>query len=119
MDFFIIGSQRCGTTWIHKLLEKCDINLPINKQTYFFDRNINLGLDWYQSQFSNSNGSIKKGEVATGYCLPEAFSEMNKCFPNSKLILIVRDPIDRCYSNYVKRRDDYGSKSFAQVLNED
>jgi len=119
MDFFIIGSQRCGTTWVHKFLEEYDLNLPINKQTYFFDRNIHLGLNWYHSQFSNANSSYKKGEVATGYCLREAFSELNRRFPDAKLILLVRDPIDRCYSNYAKRRDEYGSKSFVQVLNED
>lgn len=119
MDFFILGSQRCGTTWIHELLKSKGVCLPTNKQTYFFDRNYHLGLDWYYSQFAELTPEAKKGEVATGYCLPDFFSRLNEHFPSAKLILVVRHPIDRAFSNYSKRKDEYGECSFVQAISQD
>lgn len=121
MNFFILGSQRCGTTWIHELLVRLGVNLPINKQTYYFDRHPNNELGWYYSNFSKHGADIDdlKGEVATGYCLPDAFRLLNQTFPKGKLILVVRHPIDRSYSNYSKRFSDYPNKSFSEALNTD
>lgn len=122
VNFLVIGSQRCGTTWIHQLMVNLGIRLPVNKQTYFFDRNYKKGMDWYWNQFppedlSLSVGSPKiVGEIATGYCLPNAFNRMVQQFPNTKLILVVRDPIDRALSNFKKRKSEYGNLSFQKAI---
>ena len=120
IDFFVVGSQRCGTTWIDKALRSTGkVFLPENKQTYFFDRNYELGLDWYEKHFESNDGYKCVGEVATGYCLDGAVDLLAKHYPEAKIILAVREPVSRAYSNYVKRREDYQGLSFEEAMMSD
>lgn len=122
VDFFVVGSQRCGTTWIDKALRSTGkISLPINKQTYFFDRNYDLGIEWYEKQFSSLDKDKYDliGEVATGYCLDGAVDLLAKHYPEAKIILAVREPVSRAYSNYIKRKEDYADMSFVEALSTD
>ncbi|MCZ6836347.1 MAG: hypothetical protein O7G85_11285, partial [Planctomycetota bacterium] len=69
VSFLMVGCQRCGTTWIDAALrEHPEIYLPPQKQTYFFDRNYESGIDWYLSQYQEVQPCHQAvGEVATGY----------------------------------------------------
>ena len=122
IDFFVLGSQRCGTTWIDTVLRSSGaVLLPINKQTYFFDRNYSKGFDWYRAQFTASPNHDYKltGEIATGYCLDGAIDRLAESFPKAKVILVVREPVARAYSNYQKRNSDYPDLTFEQAIAED
>lgn len=122
IDFFIVGSQRCGTTWIDTALRSTDeVLLPDNKQTYYFDRNYSKGIQWYFAQYNGSpaDGYQLTGEVATGYCLEGAIERLADSFPNAKILLAVREPVSRAYSNYIKRRNEYQWKSFEEAIEED
>jgi hypothetical protein len=122
IDFFIVGSQRCGTTWVDVALRSTGkVFLPKGKQTYFFDRNYKKGLSWYLNHFDLDAVSSYEviGEVATGYCLDGAIDRLAENFPNSKIILMARDPISRAYSNYKKRKDDYAGLTFELALAHD
>jgi len=119
VDFFVVGSQRCGTTWIDKALRSTGkISLPVNKQAYFFDRNYDRGIEWYEKQFVSRDKKKYNliGEVATGYCLDGAIDLLAKHYPEAKIILAVREPVSRAYSNYVKRREEYGGMDFVAAL---
>lgn len=119
IEFFVVGSQRCGTTWIDTALRSCNsVVLPKEKQTYFFDRNFENGTEWYFDQFDELAEESNKlvGEVATGYCLEGAIDRLADLYPNAKLILVVREPVSRAYSNYLKRSFDYPGMSFEQAL---
>ena len=74
ITFLMVGCQRCGTTWVDAALrEHPEIYLPQQKQSYFFDRNYDRGMDWYLRNFEGVNTEHKAvGEVATGYSLPGA-----------------------------------------------
>jgi hypothetical protein len=117
-----VGSQRCGTTWIDNAL-RCTgrVLLPKNKQTYFFDRNYKLGIAWYEQQFEALDKVEYElvGEVATGYCLNGAVDLLYENYPDAKIILAVREPVSRAYSNYVKRKVNYHDKTFEEALNSD
>ena len=76
----------------------------------FFDSNFHLGLNWYRSMFP-TKGQIddvrrKEGVAITGedtpfyFWNPIAAKRIQKILPNIKLIIILRNPIDRAYSEY-------------------
>ncbi len=115
--FMMIGCQRCGTTWTDAALRNHpEVCLPQQKQSYFFDRNYDQGIEWYLERFQNAKGGELVGEVATGYCLLEAIPLMHKHFPDIKLMMVMRNPIDRAYSNYQARKAEQGWTSFAGAL---
>lgn len=121
VTFFMVGCQRCGTTWTDAALrEHPQIFLPVKKQTYFFDRNYEKGIKWYLENFSGVEPRhIAVGEVATGYCLPDAVPLMARHFPQVKLIMVLRNPVDRAYSNFQTRQVEAGWKSIEQAIETD
>ncbi len=115
--FMMVGCQRCGTTWTDAALRNhSEIYLPVQKQSYFFDRNYDKGIEWYLERFQNAKKGDLVGEVATGYCLLEAVPLMHKHFPDIKLMMVMRNPIDRAYSNYQARKVEQSWTSFADAL---
>jgi hypothetical protein len=56
--------------------------------------------EWYASLFDNARGRLA-GEITPAYsCLGEtAISHVHSLMPNAKLILLLRDPIDRAWSH--------------------
>ena len=112
LDFLGIGSQKAGTTWLHKLLQKCHlISLPQKqKEVHFWDWHHRKGIEWYIQQFrySPQNSSSYYGEITPCYVvLPEqTIAEISKCFPNLKIIFIARDLVDRAWSAMIMELRD-------------
>ncbi len=121
LTFFVVGCQRCGTTWVDAALRgHSEVFLPQKKQSYFFDRYYDKGIDWFMERFRGvESHHLAIGEVATGYCLPEASGLLAKHFPDVKLIMVMRNPIDRAYSNYQSRKIESGWNSFEQAIESD
>jgi hypothetical protein len=118
ISFLMIGCQRCGTTWTDAALRTHpQIFLPEKKQSYFFDRNYDMGMDWYLDRFQGIDPQqIAVGEIATGYCLLNAIPLLAEHFPNTKLLMVMRNPIDRAYSNYQSRQIEEGWSTFEEAL---
>jgi len=121
VTFLMVGCQRCGTTWVDAALrEHPQIFLPAQKQTYFFDRNYERGIGWYLENFRQAGAAYGAvGEIATGYSLPGAVERMAEHFPHIKLIMAVRHPVDRAYSNYQVRKQESGWASFEEAIERD
>jgi len=121
VSFLVVGCQRCGTSWTDAALRgHPQVYLPPKKQSYFFDRNYQKGIDWYLRSFDGVEPKhVAVGEVATGYCLLEAIPNMAKHFPHSKLLMVMRNPTDRAYSNFQIRQMESGWNSFEHALEED
>ncbi len=103
LDFIFIGPQRTGTTWIYEhLKEHSDICFPKGvKETMFFDRNYGKGIDWYNWHFSECKPGQKRGEVAPTYFNhPDAPARIREQYPDCKLIVSLRDPVERARSLY-------------------
>ncbi len=118
VTFLMVGCQRCGTTWTAAALrDHPQVYLPTKKQSYFFDRNYDKGIDWYLQKFSGVEPEqVAVGEIATGYCLPEAVPLMAKHFPDIKLLMVMRNPIDRAYSNYQTRKIEEDWSTFEDAI---
>ena len=110
-DFIIIGSMKCGTTSLYyDICEHPCVSAAAYDEIGFFDSNFHLGLNWYRSMFP-TKGQIddvrrKEGVAITGedtpfyFWNPIAAKRIQKILPNIKLIIILRNPIDRAYSEY-------------------
>lgn len=118
LTFLVVGCQRCGTTWLDAALrDHPEVYLPAQKQTYFFDRHMDRGIDWYHSQFEGIQPEhLAVGEVATGYCLVDVAPHVAAAFPDITILMVVRHPIDRVYSNYQVRKLEQGWGTFEEAI---
>ena len=107
-NFIIIGAQKCGTTSLFEYLTQHPLVLPpIKKEIGFFDFRQYQGLGWYRSHFPSYFSKLFKlkaitGEASTGYiCHPHAPRRIAEVVPQVKLIVLLRNPVDRAYSHYL------------------
>jgi len=102
-DFVIIGTQRGGTTSLHAYLSAHPhVSTPTTKELHFVTDRYERGLDWYLGQFpAGLPPSVITGE-ATPYALfhPLAPRRLREVAPAARLIVLLRNPVDRAYSHY-------------------
>ncbi len=77
-----------------------------NKKYLFFvedqEWNYPKGLEWYKKYFRHCKLNQIKGEFSPHYFNdPKAPYLIKKCFPKVKIIICLRDPVERLYSNYL------------------
>ncbi|MDM8530381.1 sulfotransferase domain-containing protein [Anaerolineales bacterium HSG25] len=111
-DFIIIGGQRCGTTTLYKYLIQHPYIMPASgKELHFFDLNFEKGQTWYQTHFptraykqllmKTGRQPLITGESSPYYLFhPHVPSRVATMRPSAKLIVLLRNPIDRAYSHY-------------------
>ena len=112
-DFLIIGEKKCGTTSLYNYLVQHPCIYPAStKEVGFFDRYWHRkDILWYRSHFPSlfrkyyRKNILKRdfitGEASTGYILnPHVLKRIARLLPQVKLILVLRNPVDRAYSHY-------------------
>ena len=105
-DFIIIGEAKCGTSSLFNYLgQHPQILVPHRKEINFFDKNFDYGLDWYLAHFPsityNQGQDLLTGEATTHYfAYPEVERRMLELFPQIKIIIMLRNPVDRTISEY-------------------
>ena len=103
-NFLVIGAQKCGTTTLYDLLaQHPEVGMSPVKEPHFFDDDeiFAKGVDWYAELFSGCRDKICIGEATPHYYRSEvAARRIASCMPDARLVLIVRNPVDRAYSNY-------------------
>jgi hypothetical protein len=103
--FLGIGVSRSGTTWLHQLLEgHPEVYVPRRKELAFFSKYYNRGLEWYEGFFPSDTEARRYkavGEITPIYWFhPDCPRRIAKVPSITKLIMIVRNPVDRAYSDY-------------------
>jgi hypothetical protein len=126
-NFVIIGAQRCATRWLRtNLIEHPDVFMPPFDVSYFDQGNrIRRGGEpWYRNQFAARERERCVGESTPGYLLPmnrpwEVAAHMHELLPDLRLVMMVRQPVDRMYSALFheirKGRLDASSDLFGMV----
>jgi len=102
LNFFGIGAQKAGTTWLHQHLNSHpDIWLHPQKEIHFWDWHYDNGVEWYKSLFAGEVKGQIKGEITPAYAIlpTKKIQEAYNNFPDAKLIYMVRNPIDRAWSS--------------------
>jgi len=108
-NFLVIGAPRCGTTWIDENLRRHpDIYMPPKKELHFFDRHYERGIEHYEACFSGWKGEKAVGEATPDYLHglytshgQEISALIAKHLPHAKLIVSLRNPVERAYSHFL------------------
>ena len=120
-NFIIIGTQKSGTTWLYEVLKTHpEIKMAYDrKEVHFFDRYFDRGIEWYQERFPYDERFII-GEATPKYIYDKKVPErIYNSIPEVKLILSLRNPIERAYSQYkyLVQEDNY-QQDFKQAIKE-
>lgn len=96
------GAGKSGTTSLYYYLSQHpQIYMAAAKEVHFFSRHFHEGVSWYESHFTAGTGTPIIGEFSTSYMLDPAVPErIARVVPNTRLLFIFRNPIERAYSNY-------------------
>jgi len=99
-ELIILGTQKSGTTSLFDVLNNLpEFNGSLTKEVHFFDINYKNGYKWYLNNFAPSRQKIINFEASPSYLfypfVPQRICDFNK---NIKLIIILRDPIERAFS---------------------
>lgn len=111
VDFIGVGAPKCATSWTYKCLaEHPEICMGRPKEIHFFhindpsgkaDWKYEKGLDFYKSHFSHCEPNQIFGEFGPQYFDdPDVPLLIKKHFPNAKLIINLRNPVDKIFSHY-------------------
>ena len=131
-DFLIIGGQRCGTSSLYYYLtEHHGVAAASTKEIHFFDDFYSRGLDWYRAQFptvaykqyiERARGQhFLTGEASPYYLFhPHVPRRVFAALPNVKLIVLLRNPIDRAYSqHWLEVAGNFETLSFEEAVRQE
>ncbi len=128
-EFIMIGAQRCGTSALFRYL--CGhphIAPPLHKEIHFFDKAYRQGVEWYLGNFpthvyASVAGRLRGQGMITGeaspYYLfhPHAPYRVRALLPQVKLIVLLRNPVDRAYSHFhLVRKQGAEHLSFEEAI---
>ena len=105
-DFIISGFAKCGTSSLYKYIVQHPNVMPTTrKEINFFNNDwlFNLGLNWYSSNFTPipEGSDYMCGEATPVYAINSlARTRIQSLLPNIKIIILLRNPIDRAISQH-------------------
>lgn len=127
-DYIIIGAQKCGTTSLQKALARHpDVCPSLIKEIHFFDLAYERGEAWYRAHFGLERArerarergrTLVMGEATPFYLAhPQAAERAARMVPGARLIVLLRDPVERAYSHYAHEvRLGHEQLTFAEAL---
>lgn len=123
-NFIIIGSQRCGTTSLYTYLaQHPQILTPIKKEMDFFSWHFERGIDWYLAHFPPMppGEQFLTGEASPSYFdSREAPERLYSLFPEAKLIVLLRNPVDRAISQFYRLTGlNWEARSLDRVISDE
>jgi hypothetical protein len=111
-NYLVIGAQKAGTTSLHAYLAAHPAVLPASiKEVQYFSKFYDQGEDWYLAYFPlaargrlaqlRSGARPAVGEASATYLFhPRAAERVHSFDPAMRLIVALRDPVDRAHSHY-------------------
>ena len=122
-NFFILGAAKCGSSSLYRYLDQHpDIAFSTPKEPIFFEAEYEKGLDYYTATyFPNWNGEQRIGEARhRNLYLPYVPQRLYDSYPEAKLIVILRNPIERAFSDWLmRRRSGHESLDFDAAISSD
>lgn len=129
--FLICGGQRCGTTSLYRALAAHPVVLKavLHKGVHYFDTGYHRGPAWYRGHFPllraaarvrRDHGVPAQSFESSPYYMyhPLAITRIARDLPDVKVLVLVRDPVERAYSQHAHEvaRGFEPVLSFAEAL---
>jgi Sulfotransferase domain len=128
--FLIVGGQRCGTTSMVRALSQhpAVFGAVLRQEVHYFDLGYHRGLSWYRSRFPvrlHARLAAEKAAVApvafesSPYYMfhPLAAERIRGDLPGVKLLVLLRDPVERAYSAHAHETYlGYETEPFGRAL---
>jgi len=126
----IVGAQRCGTTSMYRTLSQhpAVLKAVLHKGVHYFDMNYDRGLSWYRAHFPLQTTGRRAGRLAGSPALtlesspyymfhPCAGERIARDLPEVRLLVLVRDPVERAYSAHAHElARGFETEPFARAL---
>jgi hypothetical protein len=123
VDFLGVGAQKSGTTALfHYLRQHPSLVISKKKEGHFFDKEVNYPkgepqYEKYHQYFGNVETDQLAGEVTPGYMFfPYCAQRIWNYNPNMRLIFILRNPVERVYSQWNMWRRNCADVSFTDMI---
>lgn len=128
--FLIVGAQRSGTTSMYRTLSQhpAVVKAVWHKGVHYFDTDYARGLGWYQAHFplrsrarraTQASGTAPVTFESSPYYMfhPLAAERISRDLPGVKLLVLLRDPVERAYSAHAHElARGYETEPFARAL---
>lgn len=126
LDFAIVGAQKAGTTSASNIFEVHPQIIMPKGEMQFFNQFVEYekGMHFYEKKYLNklkkhsrkklNNKDIIFGEKTPELCCQtDALVRLHEKFPNVKLVMFLRNPIDRVFSHYNMDLQKFGDTRWA------
>ncbi len=125
-NFICIGAQKTGTTTLYHILKdhpEITVSHPRKETKYFYrDEEYGLGLDYYSKFFSYAPPKKAIGEFDPDYLFFDYIPSriVKDLGKNIKFIVLLRNPIDRAYSQYLMSvKKGFEKLSFEEAIQQE
>ncbi|HEX8585649.1 MAG TPA: cytochrome P450 [Allosphingosinicella sp.] len=103
----VIGAMKSGTTSLFDYLtQHPDVCGSRIKELHYFDNNHRLGSRWYRANFAPRGERVLLESSPYYFFHPLAPARAAALVPDAKLILLLRNPVDRAYSHYNQNSEE-------------
>jgi hypothetical protein len=104
-DIMIIGQMKCGTSTLYDYLVTHPKILPsARKEIKYYDYRFQYSFNWYKGNLGCwkwSDDGLKSIDASpTYFSIPICAPRIRSDVPDVKIIILLRNPIDRAYSHY-------------------
>jgi hypothetical protein len=132
-NLFLVGAAKSGTTSLYReLAAHPSIFMSPMKEPHFFSQ-IEPAPGWeaffphvstedkYLALFEGARGEELVGEASTSYLWDrQAADRIKRVVPQARILIMLRDPVDRAYSHYWNDvREGFEKRSFLDALAEE
>jgi hypothetical protein len=126
-SWIVVGAQRSGTSSLYEyLVSHPSVRRAATEEIHYFDNNYQRGMKWYQGHFAarwpgklQQGGDATTGEATPYYMAhPLALGRVAHDLPEVKILVVLRNPVDRAYSHFQHERalGQEPVASFAEAL---
>jgi hypothetical protein len=111
-SYVVVGAQKGGTSALYEYLARHPlVGRSTNEEVQYFSLNYARGTAWYRGHFpTRARAALVRrrygrdlitGESSPYYLFhPHALDRLRELLPDAKLIVVLRNPVDRAYSQY-------------------
>ncbi|XP_017280780.1 heparan sulfate glucosamine 3-O-sulfotransferase 3B1a [Kryptolebias marmoratus] len=101
----IIGVKKGGTRALLEFLRLHPDIRAVGAEPHFFDRNYDKGLEWYRDLMpKSSEGQLTMEKTPSYFVTREVPARIYTMSKETKLIVVVRNPVTRAISDYTQTR---------------